>query len=226
MKQSPHKIKRLFPFQREDEKVIMLLRRHWVILGRFIGLLLLLNLIPIVVAGFIFYFLGWNINMESPLFIVAVLMISFYYLIVWLNYFHEFVDFHLDIWIVTDQRIINIEQIGLFNRVISELNILKVQDVTSEVKGKTQTVLNYGNVFIQTAGQQQRFIFEQVKNPEEVARIIIRAHDDGLRKSSPEELVRLQQEKTVMAEAPLKAVPENENNYEKQDFEKIFKKRK
>ena len=203
MRRSPHKIKTMFPSQREGEKVIMMLRRHWVIIWRYLSMLIVFNLIPILVFGFLFLYLGWTLVPGTPLYLMFVFGISLYYLVIWLHYFHEFVDYHLDIWIVTDQRIINIEQIGLFNRVISELNILKVQDVTSELKGKVQTMLNYGSVYIQTAGTTQRFQFEQVKDPEEVARIIVRAHDMAIAKTTPEEIQRVQQEKDMLNKTPI-----------------------
>ena len=203
MKRSPHKVKTMFPSQREGEKVIMMLRRHWVIIWRYLSMLILFNIIPVLVFAFLFLFLGWTVVPGTPLYLMLVFGISLYYLMIWLHYFHEFVDFHLDIWIVTDQRIINIEQIGLFNRVISELNILKVQDVTSELKGKVQTMLNYGNVYIQTAGTTQRFQFEQVKDPEEIARIIIRVHDNAIAKTTPEEIQRVQQEKELLKHQPI-----------------------
>lgn len=203
MKRSPHKIKTMFPSQRKGEKVIMMLRRHWIIIWRYVSMLIVFNIIPVAVFGFLVLYLGWTVVPGTPLYLLCVFGISLYYLIIWLHYFHEFVDYHLDIWIVTDQRIINIEQIGLFNRVISELNILKVQDVTSELRGKVQTMLNYGSVYIQTAGTTQRFEFEQVKDPEEVARIIIRAHDNAIAKTTPEEVQRARQESKMLKRTPI-----------------------
>ena len=97
-------------------------------------------------------------------------------------YFHQFVDYRLDTWIITNERIIDMQQLGLFDRVISELNINKVQDVTAEVHGQIQTFLDYGNVYIQTAGVQERFIFYSVPHPEEVARLIIQVNDMAMNK--------------------------------------------
>jgi uncharacterized membrane protein YdbT with pleckstrin-like domain len=86
--------------------------------------------------------------------------------IVWIN-------FYLDVWIVTDTRIVNIEQLGLFSRHISELKHNKIQDVTSEVQGLVPTLFGYGNVYIQTAGNKQRFVFKQIPESTKTRNIIM-----------------------------------------------------
>jgi len=103
---------------------------------------------------------------------IFILFISIYYLYIWLFIFYGFVDYYLDVWIVTTERIVNIEQKGLFARVVSEQRLDRIQDVTSELKGFFSTMLNYGNVYIQTAGEQTRFIFKEVAQPQKVAKKI------------------------------------------------------
>lgn len=170
----PKASRKLFPSQRADEHVILVLRRHWLIWIKFVIQLAIFNLLPIVLFGFFYYFIGWRAE-EGLLFVAIVLLTSIYYMGTWLMYFHQFVDYRLDVWILTDFRVINIEQQGLFDRIISELNISKVQDVTSEVHGHAQTFLDYGNVYVQTAGEKQRFIFQNVPHPEEISRLVTRA---------------------------------------------------
>ena len=166
-----------FPTQRADEHLIIMIRRHWIGWARFIATLVAFNIFPVIVFAVMYFLLGWELDPEGPLFVVIAFATSLFYLNAWLMYFHEFIDYRLDVWILTDQRIINIEQEGLFSRTISELNIARVQDVTSEVQGHLQTLLDYGNVYVQTAGEQQRFIFENVPHPEEISRLVVRAND-------------------------------------------------
>ncbi|MDP3985286.1 MAG: PH domain-containing protein, partial [bacterium] len=90
--------------------------------------------------------------MSSGAFPFLVLGASVYYLSIWLFFLTEFTDYYLDLWVVTNDRIVNIEQHGLFGRTVAELDLYKVQDVTSDVRGMISTFLNYGNVHIQTAG--------------------------------------------------------------------------
>lgn len=91
----------------------------------------------------------------------------------WLGLFISWIDYYLDIWIVTDQRIVNIEQIGLFRREVSELEHGKIQDVTSEVKGIIPTLFKFGDIYVQTAGEKERFVFKQIVDPVRVRNIIM-----------------------------------------------------
>lgn len=102
-----------------------------------------------------------------------VLGASVFFLFGTLFLFQMFIDFWLDVFIVTDKRILDIEQQGLFSRTVSELRLFRVQDVTAEVKGFWRTMFNYGNVFIQTAAEKERFEFTNIANPNEIAKMIL-----------------------------------------------------
>ena len=173
-----------FPGQRNDEHAVLVLRRHWFTFIAPLLQIIALNLLPIVVALVFVYGIGWELPTVGFWYTLGVVITSMYYVMVWLFFYHAFVDYHLDIWIVTDQRIINIEQGGLFDRVISELNLSKVQDVTSEIHGQFQTIFDFGTVHIQTAGEQQRFDFEEVGHPEEVARLVVRSADSATKREA------------------------------------------
>jgi hypothetical protein len=83
-----------------------------------------------------------------------------------------FIDFYFDIQIVTDRRIIDINQNRLFDRQLSELNLEDVEDVSIQISGTLPTLFNYGDVIIQTAGERMNFHFHQVPHPREIASII------------------------------------------------------
>lgn len=171
-----------FPTQRPNEHVVLLLRRHWTVLAYDVTQLVLSLVLPPVLFVFGSFYTSIQIVPNSPVYVLIIFAVSLYYLFSFLAYFHDFVDYHLDIWVVTDQRIVSIEQQGLFNRIVSELNILQVQDVTAETRGKVQTFLDFGSVHIQSAGERQRFVFEQVPHPSEVARIILQVHDRAVQR--------------------------------------------
>lgn len=177
-----------FPTQRPNEHVVLLLRRHWTVLARDVLQLVGSLLLPPIVLLLLYYYGAFELTSASALYVFAVMILSLYYLFSYLAFFHDFVDYHLDIWVVTDQRIVSIEQQGLFNRVVSELSILRVQDVTSEIKGKIQTFLDYGQVHIQTAGEQARFVFNQVPHPSQVAKVVLQAHERAMQKSEMEQV--------------------------------------
>lgn len=177
-----------FPTQRPNEQVILLLRRHWTVLFKEIAQAVAILLIPTAIIAVIVAANIVQVEPGSPLYVVLVEGMSLLYLFIFLGYFHNFIDYHLDIWVVTDQRIVAIEQEGLFKRTVSELSMTKIQDVTSEVSGKVQTFLDYGQVHIQTAGERERFIFEDIDHPAQVAKIIMRIHDTVLKREEIERI--------------------------------------
>ncbi|PIS42146.1 MAG: hypothetical protein COT24_05000 [Candidatus Kerfeldbacteria bacterium CG08_land_8_20_14_0_20_40_16] len=144
--------------------------------------------LPLAALFAFFYFTDFVFEKESPVGIVIILASSAYFLFIWLFFFNHWIDYYLDVWIVTNQRILNIEQEGLFSRTISELNLEMVQDATSEVKGKVATVLNFGNVYVQTAGEEKRFVFEEIPAPRQVASKIIELHQSAVKRAAVEEM--------------------------------------
>lgn len=166
------------PDAKPGEKTIIFLRRFWFVPAGIIILLIFLLVIPVA----IYYMLDWQAAwvlahpVATPL---LGLLASLFYLAIWVYSFSEFIDYYLDVWIVTNERIINIEQLGLFSRIASELNLADVQDVTSEVHGIVQTVFDYGDVHIQTAAETTRFVFKQVRGPELIKRRVVQLADQA-----------------------------------------------
>jgi hypothetical protein len=160
-----------FPGQHENEHIILFLRRHW-----FIFLMRIFLVVTSVIALIFIYFLLSAINnnfAESEYHNLLLFGESLAMLFVWNFFFILWLDYYLDVWIVTNERIINIEQRGFFYRNISELKHSKIQDVTSEIIGVIPTFLDYGNIYVQTAGEVGRFTFNQIPNPNYVKNVIV-----------------------------------------------------
>ncbi|MBU0625712.1 PH domain-containing protein [Patescibacteria group bacterium] len=158
--------------KKSGEQVVFFLRRHIIV---FIGGMLL-----IIFMMFIPFGAYWLINANWPQLLndtligpIMKLVASAYYFWVWLFLFSNFIDYYLDAWIVTNDRILNVEQSGLFNRTVSELDLINIQDVTSEVHGVLPFLFGYGDVFVQTAAEKSRFVFEQVPQPEEIRKRLL-----------------------------------------------------
>ncbi len=155
-----------------EEKLVYFLRRHPITLLSVIFGYILLLASPFLVFSYLGRFQPELL--ANPSF-QAVLIFggSAFFLFSWLFLFQLFLDYYLDSWIVTTRRIINIEQNGLFGRTVSELRLYRIQDVTATVNGFTKTMFNFGEVEIQTAGEHERFMFEEISQPNEVAKKIL-----------------------------------------------------
>ena len=174
-----------FPGQHEHEEVILFLRRHWFVF--FLRLFTIFIAIAIVIAiSFLFNALSDNFK-ETPFYNLVLFAESLAALFIWNFFFILWLDFYLDAWIVTTERIINIEQRGFFNRDISELKLTKIQDVTSEIIGVVPTLLDFGNIYVQTAGETEHFTFYQIPNPNQVKNVIVQLQEKE-KKSEKEEL--------------------------------------
>jgi len=160
------------PNQREFEKTMFALRRHWIVPVAITFIFFLLAAIPVI-----FYYLVQTTNpgliagpISYPLFVLAV---SAYSLAILLFYFNSLIDYYLDVWIVTNERIISIEQKGLFSRTIAELKLYRIQDVKAEVHGIIATILDYGEVTVQTAAEETHFEFKRLPSPYKMSRQIL-----------------------------------------------------
>ena len=61
----------------------------------------------------------------------------------------------------------------MFARTVAELDLYKIQDITSDVSGIIASIFDYGHVNIQTAGAELRFNFIDVKTPHKLRKEII-----------------------------------------------------
>lgn len=154
------------------ETKVLVLRPHWIVLLRVIGItavlalapfgLLLLPVLATLTAGSIFMQALWVLGGSVYAFSVA------------LFFAYAFIDYWLDVWTVTTRRILHVEQRGLFDRVIAELELARIQDCTSETKGVFGTLLHYGTISIQTAAELPRFVFRDIPSPETVRDTVVR----------------------------------------------------
>lgn len=98
---------------------------------------------------------------------------------------------------ITDENIVDMDQVGLFQRTIATLRLSRVQDISVQVKGPMQTIFQYGTVTVQTAGEKELFHFDYVPNPYAVKAIIVETYEkfaetkpvegDGLIRKAPAE---------------------------------------
>lgn len=155
----------------DGENVIKVLHRNWFyLLTQF---LILILMAIVLFAGFFFLPLLFPELMEGEMHSLFLFGEVTFILAVWLYGFLVWIDYYFDIWIITDERIINIEQKGLFMRQISEADYTKIQDVTAQVEGFLPTIINYGDVYIQTAAEKERFVFRTISRPYQIKDLLM-----------------------------------------------------
>ncbi len=158
-----------FETQDEGENVVMFLRQHPIV-----------NLSWIVVAVFmltlpsIFAFFPPYANLPASYqFVVS----AGWYLFVSGFVLAKFMGWFFNIYIVTDERIVDVDFLNIFFRRISTAKIEEIQDVNVTSSGAMETFFGYGNVFIQTAAEVSQFEFLSVPKPDLVGKILNRMID-------------------------------------------------
>ncbi|MFC1686449.1 PH domain-containing protein [Patescibacteria group bacterium] len=140
----------------KNEKEILQVRKYWItLLGPGIKVFFAI-FIPGIFLDFIF-------NHVSLL----VLFLAWFAFVLGYALYHS-VRWYYDSFIITNKRIIDIDQKGVFNRTVSETTFERVQDATYEVKGFLGTMLNYGMVKVQTAGAEETIELTHVHHPKKV----------------------------------------------------------
>ena len=150
------------------EKILMVVHKHWIAFFSKILVVAILLLAPITLVGF---FLNSSAMSADAMVYIRFFAIN-YLMITILVAFLFWMDHYLDLWIITNQRVIDVEQHGLFRRETSEFGIDKVQDITVEVPHILATFLKYGNLRIQTAGERS-FTIKDVPNIYEIKKTIM-----------------------------------------------------
>lgn len=79
--------------------------------------------------------------------------------------------------ILSNQHLIQITQSGLFKRELSKFSLDELQDVQGTRKGLFATLFNYGEILIETAGENENFLFRPVADPLGTAETINDAHE-------------------------------------------------
>lgn len=160
-----------FPGQQSSEKVFLFIRRHWLVMLPEIIVGTVLAIFPMVLL--IAFSLAGLAPFDPPARNFTVLLLPAFYLSLATWLFIRWLEYYLDIAMVTNERLVDVEQSSLFKRSISELNLTVVQDVSATRKGILETLFDFGDVMIQTAGDRENFLFRSIPHPNEMAQKII-----------------------------------------------------
>lgn len=96
-----------------------------------------------------------------------------------------FTNYYLDILIVTNQRIIDIEQLGLFARDVTSAPLQNVEDIKVEVIGILPSLFDFGNLHIQTAAAMREITVYGIHHPNKIRDCIIAAHGKAASPRAP-----------------------------------------
>jgi hypothetical protein len=158
--------KKYFDDQFDDEEVLFIFRKHPIVMRK--GLIL--GLFAWLIGPLYTLILTYVRPNDLPSMTFFGLSLAASILVGVLILFPSWISWYYSIFIVTDQRLIQITQKGLFNRSVVDLGLSKIQSTNYEIRGLQATLLSFGTIVIQT--YMGDLIVHEVHHPVEVIRKI------------------------------------------------------
>lgn len=149
---------KLFDDQFDDETVQFVFRKHPVVMRRgliFASIAILVGTLPSLVKPELSYFFGG---------------LAFGFFLAFLFFFPSWIAWYYSIFIVTDQRLIQITRRGLFHKTVVDMNLNQIQSMNYQISGLQETLLKFGTIMVQT--YMGDLVIHDVHHPEKVQKSI------------------------------------------------------
>jgi uncharacterized membrane protein YdbT with pleckstrin-like domain len=155
------------------EKIVLKLHKHWIILVRDTIGTLLLAFVPLILLAILQIVAPQFIDFPGYLAFMSFAT-SLWLLLIFLSLAIIWTDYYLDLWIVSDMRIISVDQISLFNRKVTTLSHERIQEITVKEENVVQAFFQYGTLDIETASPTDGdATMEGIPHPEHVRKVIL-----------------------------------------------------
>jgi hypothetical protein len=169
-----------------DEKIIKIFRKHKFIFWVEAFFMILIGVLPLVLFFFVpDSWFPWLSQFKD----FSIVLLFAWAIFIILGIFVIGTNFFLDVWILTNKRLIDVEQKSLFNRDIAEVSLENIQDINVQVPGLLKSILNIGNVYVQSAGYSREFVITDVAHPMKVKNMISEIHMKHLEKAKEVKIV-------------------------------------
>ena len=145
---------KLFQDQFDDEEVLYVFRKHPIVMRKGLvlaSLAILLGTVPALIKPEMSYFWG---GLAGGLLLCAIVFSP------------SWIAWYYSIFIVTDQRLIQITRKGLFHKTVVDMNLNQIQSINYQIDGFQATTLGFGTIMIQT--YMGDLVIHEVHHPEKV----------------------------------------------------------
>lgn len=152
--------KEKFPGQHADEEVESVFHQHPIVMRKF----LLISLIVLTISAIPLSFWplsNWPWWTLLGGFILAILI-----------FLYRYISWHYSIFIISNERLIQIRQKGFFDRRVTDISHSKIQSVNYEVKGFQATLFHYGTIFVQSYVGEIKLRF--IHKPEDTHQLLVK----------------------------------------------------
>ena len=159
-----------FVTQQQDEEIVLLLRAHPITNAGWIILATIMILVPTLLE-----IIGIFAGAPARFLFVGKMT---WYLMTWAYAFERFLNWYYSIFIVTNERIVDVDFYNLMSRVVTHVNLNHIEEPVMGQRGFGATLFNYGHVLVQTAGEKQTVECAGCPWPSKVVDIINRLSEE------------------------------------------------
>jgi hypothetical protein len=167
------------PFELQNAEVVLVLaRRHPVFLWSKLAGFALLAIVP---AAAILVLMAATTGLGDTFGLIVIAMCVVWVLFWAVRAYFTWYRYNNDIWVVTNQRIIDSNKNHWFHHRMSSADLVNVEDLSIERSGLLATTFNFGNVRCQTSGTQLNFVLSGIPQPSKLLALIDSSRDAARR---------------------------------------------
>lgn len=130
------------------EQVELIIKRHWIV---YVFIWIYFFSAVLLSSALVFFF-------PSQIWVYIILIVFWMWFSLFL--YVKRLDHELDLFIITNNKVIWIEQVSLLNRTVSECSLSQVQEVWSKTMWFFANMLNYWSITILTAWNATNFTMD------------------------------------------------------------------
>jgi uncharacterized membrane protein YdbT with pleckstrin-like domain len=150
----------------QDEVVLFKVRRHWFLHAMEVTGIAIVALLPVFLYTVAFTMLSAKFTFPTHHVAYFIIFETIWLICCWMALFSIWTNYYLDIWTLTNKRFVAVDQRGFFSRKVASFPLERLQDVIISVHGVLPTLLKYGTIEIQTAGEENNFKAHGIPDPE------------------------------------------------------------
>lgn len=167
--------KKHFDDQLDGEEVLFVFRKHPIIMrkGLVVGMVaLMLSVVPsLFIPEYYILFGGLALG-----FVLCFLIIL-----------PSWITWHFSVFVITDKRLLQITQKGLWSKSVVDIGLNQIQMVNYQVAGFNETVLGFGTIMMQTYVGD--LVIHEVHHPEKIQRKVLEIlREQGIITNSPPQM--------------------------------------
>lgn len=148
---------------KDGEKIKEIIRESiWVIAPR---------IILVVMFFVILFFFFFTFIAIGPIGIIVFISLFFAGILMILG---KFFHWYRNVFIITTERIIDLEQSGFLNKSISEISLHKIENIHYRIRGIFQNIFRCGDIFIQSRGGATILMLRNVKKPAQIQSFLLK----------------------------------------------------